>query len=53
MIHCCTFLVTHMVLEIVLIIRVICDIMPNNKLEGTVKSLMITVSDYWRGLGIN
>ena len=51
MIHCCTFLVTHMVLEIYLIIRVICDIMANNKLKGTVKSLMIMVSDYWHGVG--
>ena len=52
MIHCCT----HIMLEIYLMIRVIYDVMPNNKIEGTVFDLDINdqwVSDYWHGVGID
>ena len=35
MIHNCTFPVTHMMLEIYLIIRVIYDVMPNYNIEST------------------
>ena len=35
MIHCCTFLVTHMML-----IKVMYDVMPDNKIDVIVKGMM-------------
>ena len=41
MIHFCSFLVTHMMLKMKLIIRVIHDVNPSDKIEGTVFDLNI------------
>ena len=40
MIHCCT----HIMLEIYLMIRVIYDVMPNNKIESTVFDLELMIN---------